>query len=522
MIIKVDLDGDVRRISVALSEDATAIEKFQEIRAAVAQGFDMEETLLPVLKYRDEEGDICTLVEASVEDLLELSNSGTMRLLASTTPVPLPKEDAAHKMSGLPAAEVQSDEMASSTRDATNDTDATIAGSAQEEAATDDKAVSNTSDGHMEADSAPHSDAAGCPSEGSSPVPSSEAQGVAELTAMGFSEEQAVFAIECAQGSVEGAVEYLVHGTQQQHQQGPPGYPAASSAPSVQANGSDSGAHGVPAETSNGPASFAQEASQQQSVKNATKIDYAQVFLSKSISALRSGLTRTASPSRAFGSECATADTSTSARTTSSAEKIERKMRSLPGNVIEQLQKVRGQMHQIVANVKQHKGQELMHSSQSEQFQNLQATLKAMQASLGEFGELVQFQAGLKTATGAPLEAEEEERLLKVEAEIADAHHFLTETLSTLHTHASEALKNNEAAAKDAAVVAMETMDVVVAAAMDAALAAMATVDDILFVDVQNSNAARTATSDGYTQPATAATEDAFLLAPEVDDDKAA
>lgn len=515
MIIKVDLDGDVRRINMALSEDAIAAQKFDEIRAAVAQGFDMEETSLPVLKYRDEEGDMCTLVEASVEDLLELSNSGTIRLFASMPAMPLVKEDVAHKMSDPSSLDVQPDEIESSTRGATNDTntqDATVAASCQE-IATDDKAVSNTSDVHMEADSAPPSAAAVCLSKAASPFLASETQGVAELIAMGFSEEQSVFAMECAQGSVEGAVEHLLHGTQQQHQQGDLGCAAASRVGGLQASGSDSGAH-------EGLASPEQKACQQQNMKNATKMDCAQVFLAKSISAFRSGLTSTVSPSRACGSESATADSSTSARWTGGAETIESKLRSLPGNVMEQLQKVQGQMHHIVATMKQHKSQGPMDSSKSAEFQNLQETLQAMLARLGEFRELVQ--AALKNATGDGLRGKEEERLVKVEAEITDAHRFLTETLNTLLNHASEAFKRNDTAAIDGVAVAMETMDVVVTAAMDAAFTAMAAVDEILFVDVESPAAASTAANGGYTQPASATTDDAFLLAPTANGDQEA
>merc|ERR1719162_692468 len=46
----------------------------------------MKEVSLPTLKYKDEDGDLCTLVEASVDDMLELSNSGTLRLFATKDP----------------------------------------------------------------------------------------------------------------------------------------------------------------------------------------------------------------------------------------------------------------------------------------------------------------------------------------------------------------------------------------------------------------------------------------------------
>merc|ERR1719375_355315 len=90
MIVKADLDGDMRRINITLPEDAPSTEVLKTIRTGVAQAFDMEESLLQVLKYRDEEGDLCSLVAASVEDMLDLNNKGTLRLFASqstTAPV---------------------------------------------------------------------------------------------------------------------------------------------------------------------------------------------------------------------------------------------------------------------------------------------------------------------------------------------------------------------------------------------------------------------------------------------------
>jgi len=84
MVIKVDFDGDLRRISMTLPEDASNAEIFQGIQTAVAQGFDMVEVALPALTYHDEEADLCTLVEASVDDMMQCSKNGTLRLFAST------------------------------------------------------------------------------------------------------------------------------------------------------------------------------------------------------------------------------------------------------------------------------------------------------------------------------------------------------------------------------------------------------------------------------------------------------
>ena len=52
------VEGDVRRINVTLHE-GTPAEMLLGIRTSIARGFDMEEASLPMLKYRDEEGDLC-------------------------------------------------------------------------------------------------------------------------------------------------------------------------------------------------------------------------------------------------------------------------------------------------------------------------------------------------------------------------------------------------------------------------------------------------------------------------------
>jgi len=69
---------------MTLPEDASNAETFQGIRTAVAQGCDMVEAALPALTYHDEEADLCTLVEASVDDMMQCSKNGTLRLFAST------------------------------------------------------------------------------------------------------------------------------------------------------------------------------------------------------------------------------------------------------------------------------------------------------------------------------------------------------------------------------------------------------------------------------------------------------
>lgn len=376
MILKVDFDGDMRRINMTLSEDAPASQKFKDIRLAVAQGFDMEESMLPGLKYKDEEGDVCTLVEASVEDLLELSNSGTIRLLASSMPAAATTEDTEHR-GPTPSSDMHTQADADAATSPLPAAATNIESSAHEAAKGDNAASAVEDAGHEAADTVPTGEeepATACQGNTEPQEEKKDTEAVDALTAMGFSEDQAKHALECAKGSMEAAVDFLVNGL---HQQEP-------------------------------------------------------------------------APKR------------------SPRERLESKIRSLPNNVIEQLQRVRSQLHQIAAKVKQHKThvQEETHGDEADQFKDFETTLKAMQARLREFRDLVQ--AALKT----PANAAEEESFRQVEAQFADAHRFVSETLATLHT---------EAAAAGGVPVAMETMDAVVNAAVDGALVAMATVEEILF-----------------------------------------
>lgn len=172
-------------------------------------------------------------------------------------------------------------------------------------------------------------------------------------------------------------------------------------------------------------------------------------------------------------------------------ERLERKIRSLPNNVMEQLQRVRCQFHQIAAKVKQqraHKPEETQ-VSEADQLKDFETTLKAMQARLREFRDLVQ--DALNTTAEKP-DAAEEEKLRQVEAQITDALRFVSETVATLHA---------QAAATDGVSLAMETMDAVVMAAIEGALVTMAAVEETLFGD-SDAETAPSAQADGTTASA--------------------
>lgn len=207
-------------------------------------------------------------------------------------------------------------------------------------------------------------------------------------------------------------------------------------------------------------------------------------------------------------------------------ENLERKVRALPGNVTEQLRKLQSQLHEVVANMQQHRVrmQERFQASrtqaqESEQMESLSAALEEMKGRLREFRQMAQ--AALKKASGSVPDAQEQEQLEKVEAQLAEAQRFVSETLATLRARGSEVLQSatsntaeaassevpeaSEGAADgaDIASVVMETIDAAATAAVDAAEVAMATVDEMLFPeDDAAPDAASSFPPAGYTPEA--------------------
>lgn len=91
--LKVEFEGDLRRLRLKLPKDVSEGEKLQTIQEAIRHGFSWseEENAGVTLKYKDEEGDLCTLVEATVEDFLAQPAVGALRLLASRQALTTPK-----------------------------------------------------------------------------------------------------------------------------------------------------------------------------------------------------------------------------------------------------------------------------------------------------------------------------------------------------------------------------------------------------------------------------------------------
>lgn len=82
--LKVEFEGDLRRFRLRLVDDDSCSCQIRAIHKAISAGFTLSEDEPPlVLKYKDDEGDLCTLVEATIEDFLAQAGGKPLRLLAS-------------------------------------------------------------------------------------------------------------------------------------------------------------------------------------------------------------------------------------------------------------------------------------------------------------------------------------------------------------------------------------------------------------------------------------------------------
>lgn len=85
-MLKVFFEGEVRRFRIASPSTEDAREWLESVRMAVHEGLGLSPSLLQpcalTLKYKDEEGDLCTLADATAEDFATISGSGPLRLYA--------------------------------------------------------------------------------------------------------------------------------------------------------------------------------------------------------------------------------------------------------------------------------------------------------------------------------------------------------------------------------------------------------------------------------------------------------
>jgi hypothetical protein len=77
--IKVTHNGDTRRGQLTVPADSTSAEAFAMIKATAAALFEISEEGL-WMKYADEEGDLCTLTEQTISDLVAHATEGVLRL----------------------------------------------------------------------------------------------------------------------------------------------------------------------------------------------------------------------------------------------------------------------------------------------------------------------------------------------------------------------------------------------------------------------------------------------------------
>ncbi len=88
--LKIELDGDVRRFRIELPENADTESKLSLIESEVRLVYKLAEDAALILKYFDDEGDLCTLVQQTLTDYLddggqaEPDRPRARRLIAST------------------------------------------------------------------------------------------------------------------------------------------------------------------------------------------------------------------------------------------------------------------------------------------------------------------------------------------------------------------------------------------------------------------------------------------------------
>mmetsp|Transcript_159482 Transcript_159482/g.511740 ORF Transcript_159482/g.511740 Transcript_159482/m.511740 type:complete len:471 (-) Transcript_159482:239-1651(-) len=81
LVLKVDLDGDLRRFRIKHGADNA--ETWSILHEAVRSGFELAEGCDIILKYKDDEGDLCTLARATLPDCISQACAGPLRLFAT-------------------------------------------------------------------------------------------------------------------------------------------------------------------------------------------------------------------------------------------------------------------------------------------------------------------------------------------------------------------------------------------------------------------------------------------------------
>lgn len=248
---------------MTLPEEASNAEAFHGIRAAVAHGFDIAEEALPVLTYRDDEADMCTLVEASVDDMMQFSKNGSLRLFASTSRVESAVADvnAPGKMdSPQLAAEASAEKAAAETPAAER---AAAEKSAVEQAAAEQAAAEQGAEEQAAPEQAAVEQAALVQAAAEQAAKEWVDAGAEQSAAEQVAEEQSL--AEQAMAAAEDAASVVA---------------ASLEDPCPSGSSEGSSEHSAPAQDSSLP--------RHPILKNATRMDHFQVFVAKSMFRLRS------------------------------------------------------------------------------------------------------------------------------------------------------------------------------------------------------------------------------------------
>jgi hypothetical protein len=92
LCLKVDLDGDIRRFRIEQSTNFS--ETWEALDLALSSSYGFKAGSEVILKYRDDEGDLCTLANTTLQDCILQFNGKPIKLIAS---VKEPHDGTSHK-----------------------------------------------------------------------------------------------------------------------------------------------------------------------------------------------------------------------------------------------------------------------------------------------------------------------------------------------------------------------------------------------------------------------------------------
>lgn len=119
-ILKVNLNGEMARLPLELSSNATCEEVFDHMRGCVQRAFNLSDEQMRglMLKYADEEGDLCTMTDQTLGDLAQLFPEGVIRISAT---IEMPRAPAHHAqvmdVEHEPGEDMEGEQQASSSQE---------------------------------------------------------------------------------------------------------------------------------------------------------------------------------------------------------------------------------------------------------------------------------------------------------------------------------------------------------------------------------------------------------------------